>query len=321
MAICKWCGKEVDDDKIGGHTTFCEMNPNRESNLELSRTNIEKMVRARQKQREMNPDEHTRKEVKTICEKCGKEFTQITSEYYVRIGKASRFCSRKCANSHPDACKGKTKIVKCVDCGKDVEVKNQTNPKLVRCNDCKKSHEQIRCNRNLNSSHIYIQRNCVVCGGIIPQIMTKSGRYSTTKYCSKECHHIDKVKNGHKAYESAKKKGLHKPWQSRNIISYPEKFWIGVLENNNISFVREYFLDKKYFLDFYIETNGRKIDLEIDGEQHQREDHIKHDKMRDEYVTSLGVEVYRVPWNCINDERGKTLMKSKIDDFLSFYNK
>ena len=321
MAVCKWCGKEIDDDKIGGHTTFCEMNPNREVNLELSRTNIEKMVRARQKQREVNPNEHTRKEFTMTCEKCGKEFTQITSEYHIRIGKASRFCSRKCANSHPGACKGKTKIVKCIDCGKDVEVRNQANPKLVRCGECKKLHEYSKRVGNSNNPQTYKERNCAICGKIIPPIRTKSGRYSMTKYCSKECQQIDKVKNGHKAYESSKKKGLHKPWQSRSITSYPEKFWINVLENNNIKFEREYFLNKKYFLDFYIEVNGRKIDLEIDGKQHKREDHIKHDKIRDEYVSSLGIEVYRVPWNSINTESGKMFMKEKIDNFLSFYNK
>lgn len=308
MAICKWCGKEIENHKIGGHTTFCVKNPNRELNLKLSRLNINKMTQARQVQRQENSNEHTHREFKTICEKCGKEFIQITSEYNIRTGKASRFCSRKCANSHPQACKGKTKIVKCIDCGVDVEVKIQSDPKKIRCNNCKILHDKQ-------------ERNCIICGNTISPVKTKSGRYSTSKYCSEQCRKIDKVRNGHNAYECSKKNGTHKPWQSRNIISYPEKFWIKVLDNNGIKFIREYHLDKKYFLDFYIEVNGRKIDLEIDGEQHRQEDHIKHDKLRDEYVTALGIEVYRVPWNSINTESGKMLMKEKIDTFLSFYNK
>lgn len=321
MAICKWCGKEIENHKIGGHTTFCVKNPNRRLNLKLSESNINKMTQARQIQRQENPNEHTHREFKTICERCGKEFIQITSEYNIRTGKASRFCSRKCANSHPKACEGKTKIVKCIDCGRDVDVKKQTNPKLVRCDDCKLTYNNSNGIKNPNTTDVYIERKCVICGNVILPIRTKSGKYSKTKYCSNECRKIDKVRNGYNAYECSKKNGTHKPWQSRNIISYPEKFWIKVLNNNDIKFIREYHLDKKYFLDFYIEVNGRKIDLEIDGEQHRQEDHIKHDKLRDEYVTSLGIEVYRVPWNSINTESGKILMKEKIDTFLSFYNK
>ena len=317
MAVCKWCGEEFDDDKIGGHTTFCKMNPNFEENIKLSRSNIKKMVLARQKQRELNPNEHTRKEFTMTCEKCGKEFVQITSEYCIANGNISRFCSRKCANSHPKACEDKTKIVKCIDCGRDVEVKKQTNPGLVRCDECKKLHKYNKhiqkepkpktrkCGGKKTIKRPIRSKKCIICERYIEPTLTPGGNYSKTKYCSPECKHIDMVRIGHKTYESSKKNGSHKPWQSRNITSYPENFWIRVLENNNIKFTREYFLNKKYFLDFYIEVNGRKIDLEIDGKQHKRKDHIKHDKIRDEYVTSLGIEVYRVPWNSINSEHGK----------------
>lgn len=330
MAICKWCGKEIENHKIGGHTTFCVKNPNRELNLKLSRLNINKMTQARQTQRQENPNEHTRREFKTICERCGKEFIQITSEYNIRTGKASRFCSRKCANSHPKACKGKTKIVKCIDCGVDVEVKIQSDPKKIRCVDCKKIYKynkhQIKiCAKkddikNTSSNKTFKSKVCEICGGNIEPTLTPSGNYSKTKYCSNECKRKAFIKIGHDSYESSKRKGLHKPWQSRNITSYPEKFWISVLKNNNIPFTREYHLDNKYFLDFYLETNDRRIDLEIDGSQHKREDHIKHDQIRDEYMSSIGIEVYRIPWNCINTEHGKNLMKDKIEKFLSFYN-
>ena len=39
------------------------------------------------------------------------------------------------------------------------------------------------------------------------------------------------------------KNGLHKGWQSRNIISYPEKFFIEVLKNNG--------LEKEYKFNFF----------------------------------------------------------------------
>ena len=99
---------------------------------------------------------------------------------------------------------------------------------------------------------------------------------------------------------------------------------IKVLNNNNIVYQREYKLYydniNKYFLDFYIEIGDRKIDLEIDGNQHNFEDRKYHDKIRDEYIKSQGIEVYRIKWNSINNEKGKQLMKEKIDKFLEYIN-
>jgi hypothetical protein len=66
--------------------------------------------------------------------------------------------------------------------------------------------------------------------------------------------------------------GTHKGWTSRKIISYPEKFWMEVLKNNNIDYSFNHVVKKSelgvendnsnYFLDFLIDGN---IDLEIDG--------------------------------------------------------
>lgn len=109
---------------------------------------------------------------------------------------------------------------------------------------------------------------------------------------------------------------------SRNITSYPENFWINVLNNNHIVFTREFKVKKRcgyyYFLDFFIEHNGYKIDLEIDGQQHKYRK--EHDIKRDEYLTSLNYIVYRIEWNTINTENGKLLMKEKIDNFLNWFN-
>lgn len=64
------------------------------------------------------------------------------------------------------------------------------------------------------------------------------------------------------------------------------------MDDYNITYVREDFSTKKYFLDFLIEKNGKKIDLEIDGKQHK--DRKDHDKERDEYLTNLGYIIYRI---------------------------
>lgn len=72
-------------------------------------------------------------------------------------------------------------------------------------------------------------------------------------------------------------------------------------------------------LDFYIDINGRKIDLEIDGNQHKRQ--VEHDYIRDVFIKSQGIEVYRVEWNSINNDAGKIQMRSKIDAFLKYIKK
>lgn len=90
-----------------------------------------------------------------------------------------------------------------------------------------------------------------------------------------------------------------------------------VLDNNSIGYVREYRVDK-YFLDFLIEVNGKRLDLEIDGKQHQDLARHQHDLERDDYLKSQGYVVYRIPWNQINTQAGKDLMVTKITGLLDF---
>lgn len=41
---------------------------------------------------------------------------------------------------------------------------------------------------------------------------------------------------------------------------------------------------------------------------------------RDSFLREKGYIIYRIPWNSINKEKGKILMKEKINKFLEFYN-
>ena len=140
-------------------------------------------------------------------------------------------------------------------------------------------------------------------------------------YCSPKCVHSSpehKEKIRQKQLELVKN-GEHKGWKTRQQNSYAEQFWMDVLDKHNIKYIREDHTNKKYFLDFLIEKDGIFIDLEIDGKQHK--ERVEHDKERDEYITSeLGFIVYRIPWNEIKTEKGKTKMKEKIDKFFEFYN-
>lgn len=165
------------------------------------------------------------------------------------------------------------------------------------------------------------EKECCVCHKKFIPKYTNKGKLSKSKTCSEECHKQLKIQNGYNAHESAVKNGTFKPWQSRKITSYAEQFWKTVLDNNNIKYQREFFFDKKYFLDFYIEVDNIKIDLEIDGKQHKYEDRKIHDIERDKYLENKDVIVYRIKWNDIKTEKGNKLMKEKIDGFVDFYNK
>ena len=113
--------------------------------------------------------------------------------------------------------------------------------------------------------------------------------------------------------------GKIKPWMSQADVSYPENFWMTVLNNNSILYqfqVKEY----PYRLDFLIEKSNKRLDLEIDGGQHQNPENREHDIERDQLLSERGFIVYRVPWNEINSKKGSLLMKEKIDKFLSMYN-
>ena len=146
-----------------------------------------------------------------------------------------------------------------------------------------------------------------------------TARAYSTKYCSKECvNKSTEVKEilRQKQLERVKQ-GIHSGWQSRNITSYPEQFWINVLKNNNISFEREKHVGK-YFLDFVISINDKLIDLEIDGKQHKYQDRLESDCIRDKFLKSEGYIIYRIDWNEINSDKGKKSMKNKINKFIDF---
>lgn len=247
-----------------------------------------------------------------ICPVCQKEFEVSKKETTV-------CCSRKCSNSYfrelryseeinkkrSNTLKQKKKEIsytnkkkniscelrktQCIFCGKDIYVKTLND---VCCYDCNKG--------NFYQYQLYDQN-----GKRIISDKTKEKLSQRTK---------ENIKNG-----------KIKSWKTRNIISYPEKFFIQVLNNNNISYKINFPITKKslgiessscYFLDFYLDKN---VDLEIDGKQHFYSDRKQSDLVRDEILSKNGYIVYRIAWNEINSEKGKELMKQKINNFLEWY--
>lgn len=225
------------------------------------------------------------KERKKICKYCGKE-----------ISLTKIFCDSSCAAKYNN--KGR-------------KVKQETKDKISE--SLKRVKRDPKYSYNKDGKKIY-HRVCKICGKEFNTVNVK------TRHCSHKCANQDPyVKELQRNIQlNLVKQGKHKGWTSRNIISFPEKFWINVLNNNNIEYVHEYHFYNKYFLDFYLNKNGAEIDLEIDGKQHNSR--IEEDKERDNFIKSKNLIVYRVKWNSVTNEKGKEEMKKKIDDFIKFYN-
>ena len=166
-----------------------------------------------------------------------------------------------------------------------------------------------------------VNRVCDMCCMEFKAKIITNNKLSRSKYCSDDCRNKFQSENMRTKVEQ----GLHKGWATRNIISYPEKFFIKVLDNNNISYKHNYPVNKRelglndscnYFLDFYLE--GKRIDLEIDGQQHKKRK--EHDNERDRLLSENGFNVYRIEWKNINTENGKSYIRNEIDKFLEYYN-
>jgi len=80
--------------------------------------------------------------------------------------------------------------------------------------------------------------------------------------------------------------------------SYAEQYWSIVFETRNIPVIEEYSIGT-YSLDFAIPD--KKIDIEIDGEQHYLDKRIvESDNRRNRYLQELGWKVIRVRWSHYN---------------------
>lgn len=171
----------------------------------------------------------------------------------------------------------------------------------------------------LNGTRQLIQmKRCVKCG---EEFHT---RLSTRRFCSISCSRtnagvtevtrqklrriqLDRISNG-----------VHTGWKSRagKAPSYPEKFFMTVLANNQIPYTRDLPVGR-WFVDFAIEH--KKIALEIDGKQHEWPERKLKDVEKDAYLTENGWRVHRIKWKSINSKNGKLYIKNEIDRFLEIY--
>lgn len=82
-------------------------------------------------------------------------------------------------------------------------------------------------------------RVCLSCGEEFT-VKRNNRVLSSQKYCSQECSMIGLKLNVSKSQKERVANGTHKGWATRNIISYPEKFFMEVLKNNDISYEHNY---------------------------------------------------------------------------------
>lgn len=228
---------------------------------------------------------------------------------------------------------------KCLNCGEEIDsykkkfcnsscaaIYNNKKRKLSEETKQKISISLLGKKKNSITNAEEKLRECKVCKKtfIVPRI--KNGTFSNSETCSNDCNKLLKSINSKRMMEKRISEGKHKGWTTRNIISYPELFFMKVLTDNNILYHHNYPVPKQdlgidspynYFLDFYIEN--KKIDLEIDGKQHKYR--VDHDELRDNALNNNGFYVYRIKWKNINTKSGQEYIKNEIDKFLNFYNK
>lgn len=180
--------------------------------------------------------------------------------------------------------------------------------------------------KNISKTLKEYKRTCLYCNSDF-KVKRNNGRLSKAKYCSDECSNLAMKLNVSLSQKDRVEKGIHKGWQSRNILSYPEEFFIKVLDNNNLKYEPNFMIKKSdlgikdsgnYFLDFYF--RDKNIDLEIDGKQHNYDDRQESDNVRDKLLKKYGIFVYRIKWKNINNIEGKNYIESEIKKFIEFYN-
>ena len=224
------------------------------------------------------------------CEYCGKEV-------YENYG-SGRFCSRSCANGWVSSHQSDESKRKKVEAGRKNLTRHPEN--LVQNNlDNRDYMDKFKLSASLSKT---------------PEVRKKLSDALVGRTLSDETRNkiSDKVRLSHA-------EGRNSGWKTRKgVESSAEKFWRGVLDDNGILYQQECKVNKPgpgcYFLDFLLDGN---VDLEIDGHQHYYEEsRILSDKVRDEYLGSIGFIVYRIKF--VNPENSLRVQED-IDRFLAWY--
>lgn len=213
----------------------------------------------------------------------------------------------------------------CKTCGKLVTSKYGSGIFCSKSCACKRKHTEEEKQKIKNKLLVIASnkpkrfKTCIICG----KLFEYTSRKNKGKTCSKECSLKLKIIKAKEIQNKLVKEGKHKGWTTRNIESYPEKFFKKVLENNNIDYEFNKPITKNelgiqengcYFLDFALKNN---IDLEIDGKQHLVKERHQHDIVRDNRLKKNGWKVYRIAWKSL--PKNNEYIKVEIDKFIKWY--
>ena len=83
----------------------------------------------------------------------------------------------------------------------------------------------------------------------------------------------------------------------KNMTKEERHLWYDYLRTYPKKFVRQKVLGK-YIADFYCASVN--LVIELDGSQHYKEDGIKYDEIRTEFLQEFGIQVIRIPNNQVN---------------------
>jgi very-short-patch-repair endonuclease/uncharacterized Zn finger protein (UPF0148 family) len=218
----------------------------------------------------------------------------------------------------------------CPVCGSEFETKSGHKKEKTTCSySCSNRHfrphrtdeEKRKISSRMKTGRTVYDHVCGCCN--LPFVSTKKIQL----YCSRKCRahaawsspeYVSRMKKLSKdRMDERVRLGVHSGWKSRKQVgpSFPEKFFMRVLENNGIAYEYERPCGK-YFIDFAIES--KTVALEIDGKQHELESRQISDKKKDEYLKSCGWRVYRIKWKSINTPSGKLYIEQEITKFLEF---
>lgn len=187
-------------------------------------------------------------------------------------------------------------ILKCKFCNKEYKNKRSLIQHEIRC---KLNPNKIDTSKSFNNGN----RPAWNKG------LTKETDKRVTNYSKKISKSISKLKTG-KPLSDAHKKAISNSMHNFLInnpdkvpyklnhsskISYPEQYFIDLFKKENIN-LKYHVTVGLYELDFYNEN--KKIDIEIDGEQHYVDKRIiNSDIRRTKYLENLGWKIYRIRWS------------------------
>jgi very-short-patch-repair endonuclease/endogenous inhibitor of DNA gyrase (YacG/DUF329 family) len=252
-----------------------------------------------------NKSKRTHKIIEKKCPICSNQF--VTEE---GSKDEKTYCSSKCANSLKLGNRN----------SKESNLKTSLSlrgrPSLNRGKLFKNNIEstEIKIVKDKNSFILY-EKKCLFCYNIFKTKRPKQN------FCNGSCQmkgmwqregYRNKILNSiHERVNS----GKHQGWTTRNILSYPEKFFKKVLELNGF---KDLGLEDNacFFLDFYFKDLN--IDLEIDGKQHEYPERKDSDNRRDKALKNNGYIVYRIKWK--NIQKNKEYIKEEIQKLLKFLN-